>query len=265
MTKLQAHRGVSSDFPENTMVAYKAAVDEGYSIIELDPKYTADGKIVMLHDPTINRTGRDKNGKQDNIPISELTLEEAQSYEYGSWFGEQFKGEKLPTLADVLDFSEKNRNVPLKFDNVWNGFPAEMRAVFLKEIAERGDKVNVGFTCGTLESLAEAAAAVPCAALHYDGIDSSEETLKKVAEIAKGHKLVIWICFGAPVSFWYEGERASVELCDMARKYGEIGLWLLSEREELEKAMNVFHADYVETNGSLKPSLVEEILKANNT
>ena len=39
MTKLQAHRGVSSDYPENTMIAFRAAVNEGYAIIELDPKY----------------------------------------------------------------------------------------------------------------------------------------------------------------------------------------------------------------------------------
>ena len=46
MAKLQAHRGVSYEYPENTMIAYQAAIDQGYGIIELDPKYTADGKIV---------------------------------------------------------------------------------------------------------------------------------------------------------------------------------------------------------------------------
>ena len=253
MTKLQAHRGVSSEYPENTIIAYQAAVDQGYAIIELDPKYTSDGKIVMLHDMTIKRTARDKDGNAADILMSELTLEQAQKYEYGSWLNESFKGEKIPTLSNVLDFSEKNLAVPLKFDNVWNKFPDDIRAKFLCEIAERGERVNVGFTCSTLEALREAANAMPTAALHYDGIDVSEETLKRVAEIAQGHKLVIWLCYDTPATKWYKGERASVELCDRVRKYGEVGIWLLADREELDIAINKFHADYVETNGKLKP------------
>lgn len=261
MTKLQAHRGVSYEFPENTMIAYQAAVDQGYGIIELDPKYTSDGKIVMLHDKSLKRTARDVDGGQHDILINELTLAEAQSYEYGSWMGEEFKGEKMPTLSDVLDFSEKNKNIPIKLDNVWNKFPDNIRTEFLAEIAERGDRVNVGFTCSTTEALAEAAEAIPTAALHYDGIDVSEEVLAKVAEISKGHPLVIWLCYDTPATKWYKGERASVELCERVRKYGEIGIWLLAEKEELREAVLDFRADYVETNGKIKPWWIEEIYK----
>ena len=50
MKRLQAHRGVRSEYPENTIATFKASVDEGYDIIELDPKYTKDGKFVFLHD-----------------------------------------------------------------------------------------------------------------------------------------------------------------------------------------------------------------------
>lgn len=261
MTKLQAHRGVSYEYPENTMIAYQAAIDQGYGIIELDPKYTADGKIVMLHDKSIKRTARDEHGEQHDIQITELTLAEAQGYEYGSWKGEKFKGEKMPTLADVLDFSEKNKATPIKLDNVWNKFPDDIRARFLSEVAERGDRVNVGFTCSTPEALAEAATTNPLAALHYDGIDVSEESLRKISEIANGHKLVIWLCYDTPATKWYKGERASVELCERVRKYGEIGIWLLAEREELREAIVDFKADYVETNGKLKPWWIDEISK----
>ena len=259
MTKLQAHRGVSYEYPENTMIAYQAAIDQGYGIVELDPKYTADGKIVMLHDNSIKRTARNAEGEQHDLQITELTLEEAQGYEYGSWKDEKFKGEKLPTLSDVLDFSEKNITVPIKLDNVWNKFPDEIRAAFLAEVAERGDSVNVGFTCSTAEALAEAAEACPAAALHYDGADVSEETLKRIAELAEGHRLVIWLCYDTPATKWYMGERAGVALCDRVRKYGEIGIWLLAEKEELREAVLDFKADYVETNGKLKPWWVDEI------
>ena len=48
--KLQAHRGVSTDCPENTMAAFREAVSQGYDVIEFDPKFTRDGEIVVLHD-----------------------------------------------------------------------------------------------------------------------------------------------------------------------------------------------------------------------
>ena len=56
--KLQAHRGVSTDAPENPMAAFRLAVEQGYDIIEFDPKYTKDDVCVILHDRTLNRTGR---------------------------------------------------------------------------------------------------------------------------------------------------------------------------------------------------------------
>lgn len=258
MTKLQAHRGVSSEYPENTMVAYQAAIEQGYAIIELDPKYTADGKIVMLHDKSIKRTARDKNGESHDIQISELTLEQAREYEYGSWKGQEFKGEQIPTLSDVLDFSEKNPSVPLKLDNVWTKFPDDVRASLLKEIADRGNSVNVGMTCGSIESVKEVVEALPNACIHYDGIDLSDETLTKIAELSKG-RLVIWVCYDLPRLSWFKGERASAELCERVRKYGKLGIWILSTREELESAAVNFKADYVETNGRIKPEWLKDI------
>ena len=80
MTKLQAHRGVSYEYPENTIIAYQAAVDQGYGIIELDPKYTLDGKFVMLYDKSLKRTARDENGVAPELNIADITLEQARSY-----------------------------------------------------------------------------------------------------------------------------------------------------------------------------------------
>ena len=117
MTKLQAHRGVSSEFPENTMVAFSASVEQGYDFIEFDPKYTKDGEIVILHDKTVNRTGRRADGTKIEEPteIYGLTLKEAREFEYGSWFAPEFAGEKIPLLADLLDFASKTK-IPIEVD-----------------------------------------------------------------------------------------------------------------------------------------------------
>ena len=93
----QAHRGVQKEYPENTMSAFKAAMEQGYGIIETDPSVTQDDVFVVMHDDTINRTARNAYGKAPEKAINpgDITFAEANEYEYGSWFAPEFKGEKL--------------------------------------------------------------------------------------------------------------------------------------------------------------------------
>ena len=255
MIRLQAHRGVAAEYPENTMAAFYASVEQGYHLIELDPKYTADGKFVFLHDKTLNRTARNTDGSElDNeVLISEITLDEAMSYDYGAFMGDKFKGEKIPTLDAVLDFAEQNKNIPLKIDNVWERFPEDLKESFLSKIAARGDKVRINFTCKKIEDLELIARRFPNSELHYDGPDLSEETLSKAREIAGDRSLVIWVCFENKQTMWCKNEKATVSLCKRVKKYGQLGLWILSEREELESAVNNYGADVIETTGHIKP------------
>ena len=260
MALLQAHRGVSSEAPENTMAAFRMSVEQGYDLIEMDPKYTADGKFVILHDSSLNRTVRDADGNAVDLKISDITLAQAQSYDYGSWFSEEFKGEKIPLLADVLDFAAENPQIPIKIDNVWEKFPEDLRAAFLDEIAARGEKAaSIGFTCRTLACLEQAAKKFPKAVLHYDGSSLDAETLERVKAIAEGHRLIIWVCYDNQMTQWFKAPKANAELCDFVRQYGEVGVWILSKREELECAIKVCRADIIETTGHLKPEWVVEI------
>ena len=95
----QAHKGVSTENPENTMPAFAAAVQQGYNIIELDTAVTKDLHVVLLHDNTINRTARHENGDHiaDTVNIHDITYEEALRYDFGLWFSPKFKGTKTPT------------------------------------------------------------------------------------------------------------------------------------------------------------------------
>ena len=113
MALLQAHRGVSSEAPENTMAAFRMSVEQGYDLIEMDPKYTADGKFVILHDISLNRTVRDADGNAVDLKISEITLAQAQSYDYGSWFSEEFKGEKKRKIFDGFIRIKRRSIMPL--------------------------------------------------------------------------------------------------------------------------------------------------------
>lgn len=94
--KVIAHRGYSSVAPENTLAAIQAAIDAGADAIEFDIRLSKDGHVVVIHDSSVDRT-TDGEGK-----VSEMTLQELQSLDAGGWFDPAFRGERIPTLEDVL-------------------------------------------------------------------------------------------------------------------------------------------------------------------
>lgn len=99
-----AHRGASGAAPENTLPAFQRAIEIGVDLIELDYYHTADGVPVAFHDKNLRRT---TNARQvlgdDSLSISQITWEQAQQLDAGSWFSPQFKGVRLPALEQSLD------------------------------------------------------------------------------------------------------------------------------------------------------------------
>lgn len=91
-----AHRGASGSAPENTLTAFKKALEIGVDAVELDLHGTADGEIVVIHDSTLDRT-TDLHGH-----INEITLETIRSADAGAWFDAEFAGEPVPTLTEAL-------------------------------------------------------------------------------------------------------------------------------------------------------------------
>jgi hypothetical protein len=92
---VEAHRGDNAQAPENTLAAFRLARDQGARWIELDVQQTRDNEIVVMHDPTVDRT-TDGNG-----PVASLTLAEIRQLDAGSWFSAAFAGEPVPTLAET--------------------------------------------------------------------------------------------------------------------------------------------------------------------
>jgi glycerophosphoryl diester phosphodiesterase len=91
-----AHRGACRRAPENTLAAFRAAADLGADGVELDTKLTADGRVVVMHDQTLDRTTAGKG------PIREHTLADIKALEAGAHFSAAFTGEPIPTLAEVF-------------------------------------------------------------------------------------------------------------------------------------------------------------------
>ena len=92
-----AHRGASAFAPENTLAAFRLAADMGADAVELDAKLTADGRVVIHHDLTLERT-TDGEGK-----IGEKTLTDLKRLDAGSFKGSEYEGERIPTLDEVFD------------------------------------------------------------------------------------------------------------------------------------------------------------------
>jgi glycerophosphoryl diester phosphodiesterase len=95
--KIIAHRGANKHYPQNTVPAFKKAVELGADGIETDVHLTKDGEVVICHDYTIDGTS---NGIGD---INQMMLAELRQYDFGSYIGEQFTGIQIPTLTELLE------------------------------------------------------------------------------------------------------------------------------------------------------------------
>jgi glycerophosphoryl diester phosphodiesterase len=98
-----AHRGASGYAPENTLAAFRVAAEMGADYIETDLQLTRDGRLVAIHDETLERT-TDGRGA-----VAGATLEEVRKLDAGGWFGgnREFSGERVPTIEEVLAFGRE--------------------------------------------------------------------------------------------------------------------------------------------------------------
>ena len=91
-----AHRGASGDAPENTLAAFRLAWRQGADAIEGDFRLTKDGVIVCIHDGDTKRVG------DRDMLVVDSTLQELKTVDIGGCRGEQFIGERVPTLDEVI-------------------------------------------------------------------------------------------------------------------------------------------------------------------
>ena len=110
--EVTAHRGGARIAPENTISAMEAAVNALADYAEIDVQETRDGEIVLLHDTNLSRvTGVDAK-------IWDLTYAEVSQLDAGIKFHKKFRGEKIPSLGEVLDYcrGKIRLNIELKYN-----------------------------------------------------------------------------------------------------------------------------------------------------
>jgi glycerophosphoryl diester phosphodiesterase len=91
-----SHRGEHLHHPENTMPAFQAAIDAGADFYEVDVQTTSDGKLVLMHDRTVDRTTAATG------MIKDMTFDQMRALDAGAKFSPQFAGTKVPTFDEAL-------------------------------------------------------------------------------------------------------------------------------------------------------------------
>jgi glycerophosphoryl diester phosphodiesterase len=91
------HRGSSGHAPENTLAAFHLAVQMGADGIECDLRESHDGQLIIFHDPTLKRIA------SRHEAVRHLSVKELKKIDIGSWFSNRYKGERIPTIVQLLE------------------------------------------------------------------------------------------------------------------------------------------------------------------
>lgn len=105
-----AHRGWSTVYPENSMLAFRKAVELGVDQIEMDIRVTKDNELVVFHDETVDRVSNG-TGK-----VRDLTLAELKELDIGIKKGEEFAGTRIPTFVEFLEYMKSLPDMTIDFE-----------------------------------------------------------------------------------------------------------------------------------------------------
>ncbi len=119
-TRVIAHRGAPRRAPENTLASFRRALEFPIDGLELDVHLSRDGHPVVLHDRLVDRT-TDGSG-----PVDELDLAETQALDAGSHLGAEFRGERIPTLAEVLDLPSGTVEIQVELKGLTPGLAGKV-------------------------------------------------------------------------------------------------------------------------------------------
>ncbi|HEX5729388.1 glycerophosphodiester phosphodiesterase [Microbacterium sp.] len=173
---IASHRGGGAAAPENTLPAITAALAAGFDYVEVDVALTADRHPVLLHDATVDRT-TDGHGR-----LSSLTLAEVRALDAGSWFGQEYAGTPIPTLAEFLDvLAGSGRRAIVELKGEWD--PAAVEAAIAEVLArdlERRIAIS-SFDARTLAAAEAASTVIPrlfsLRALPRDVVSAAKEAM----------------------------------------------------------------------------------------
>ena len=183
---VQAHRGYSSRYPEQTLLAFREAVRVGSERLEMDLGLTADNRVVLIHDNSVDRT-TDGTGNVRDFPLERLKRLDA-----GRWKSERFAGERIPTLDEVIDEipAPTELNLEIKALKIERGEMEATVGAALERIRRRQAGGRVIFSSFSLDALLFVRSLDPDARLLL--IDWSDPAEHAGLDAAIEHRLYAW-------------------------------------------------------------------------
>lgn len=148
-----AHRGASAYAPEHTLPAYRLALEMGADYVEQDLQLTRDGRLVCLHDTTLERTTdveevfperavtvETDDGPRQVWPVAAFTLDEVKQLDAGSWFDAEFAGVRVPTLQEAIDLVQGAAGLYMetKDPDTYDALGLAMEAELVRVLAANG-------------------------------------------------------------------------------------------------------------------------------
>lgn len=196
-----AHRGAHQDAPENSLAAIRAAIDLGCDYVELDIRKTKDGKLILMHDSTVDRT---TNGKGK---VDQLTFDEIRALKFDGKTAEKHPDEIVPTFDEALEVCRDK--IGLYLDHKAGDVPE------LMEVVKRHDMLPKTIVYSSYEKLREFKKLEPKIRImpdHPDDIaklaeDLHPETMdggvhrwtKELVETAHKHNVEVWVDILGPL------------------------------------------------------------------
>lgn len=219
MSIVLGHRGASGYAPENTLEAFKLAMEMGADGFELDVHLSKDGELVVIHDETVDRT-TDGTGFVGEMTLAELKALDACNHK------EAYKGAKIPTLAEVYDLIRDTNhivNVEIKTDNIFYPQLEEKVLALEKEKGMEGRIVYSSFNHYTVKKIRALAPDAQIGMLFGDVLVEPYDYCKSV-----GANLL-------------HPSKANLNVPGFAEKAKEAGLgmnvWTVNEVEYMEKCL----------------------------
>ena len=214
--EVTAHRGYSAAYPENTIPAFKGAIQVGADWADRDVQQTADGEVIVMHDSNLKRTtGLDKE-------VWQVTWDEIKDLDNGSWFDKKYQTVRIPTLEEVLKVCRGK--IHLNIEIKPSGHDKDLE----EQVAKLLKKYHMRDTCVV-------------SSLKYDSLrkikeaDDSIETAY-ITSVSYGNFTDLEYADGYSV----ESTLLSKSFVNKAQKAGkQIYVWTVNSEERLEKVVGM--------------------------
>lgn len=156
------HRGAAGYAPENTMVSFERGIALRADAIELDIHPTSDGELVVIHDPTLERT---TNGRG---LVSTHSLAQLKELDAGTWFDPSFRDCRIPTLGEVLEWARGRTKILIEIKQGPIFYPSieEMLLAALDRFQVRNDVMVISFDHHSVRKLKQLATEIPAGILY---------------------------------------------------------------------------------------------------